>query len=344
MDPRPLTRVLRGDFEPPDTLVVAYEEDWVDSLQQIIQAAAGQTRVLLLTAPSEARTRAFQRLTTAPHVDVLTGDFDSPWVRDYGPLQTYELAAGPLWLDFGYVSNRPEDDRAPDVLAAHLHSRVENAGFELDGGAVISNGQGLCALTRASLFEAGFADPAADGFEVFLGSLGCHATTILPEIPGEPTGHADVVAQFLASDLAMVAWLDPGTNTELSLALDRVAEDLETTAQQAGYPLQIVRIPIQTSGDTFFSYVNATRLRTRLLVPRFNELPQEVERAAYTSLATALPEVSIVPIDADLMVRLGGAVHCITLGLGPTEDPPVDVQRARFSPHAARSNAVADHG
>ena len=48
VDPHPLMRVLRGDFEPPARLVMAYEEDWLDSIQQVIVAAEGQARVLLL--------------------------------------------------------------------------------------------------------------------------------------------------------------------------------------------------------------------------------------------------------------------------------------------------------
>lgn len=327
-----MTRVLRGDFEAPETLVLAYERDWVESIQQVIAAAAGQTQVLLLSSRGQSQTDTFRGLAAAPHVDVFTRGFDSPWVRDYGPLQTYELAKGTLWLDFGYVWNRAQDDQLPSVLSTRMQARLENPGFDLDGGAVISNGQGLCALTRTSLLDAGFVEPGTGELEVFLASLGCHATAILPAIPGEPTGHVDVVAQFLATDLVMVGLIDPSADTELARSLDAVAENLATTAELADYPLHVVRIPIQVSGETFFSYVNATRLRTRLLVPRFNEVPEELERDAHAVLARALPDVSIVPIDADVMVRQGGAIHCVTLGLGPTREPAASVESARSTP------------
>lgn len=321
VDQHPMTRVLRGDFEAPDTLLLAYEADWLDSVRQVIAAAAGQARVLLLSSRREAQTGALRELAAASHVDVLTGDFDAPWVRDYGPLQTYELATGPLWLDLGYTGSRLQDDQLPSVLSSRMQARLENPGFDVDGGAVISNGQGLCALTRTSLLDAGFAEPESGELEAFMAGLGCHATAVLPAIPGEPTGHVDVVAQFLATDLVMVAWLDPSTNAELGRALDGVADRLATTAELAEYPLQIVRVPIQASGDTFYSYVNATRLRTRLLVPRFNELPEALEQSAHARLAEALPDVAIVPIEADVMVRRGGAVHCVTLGLGTSREP-----------------------
>jgi len=312
---------------------MAYEQDWLDSIQQVIVAAEGQARVLLLATPAQTQSNDFQHTVTPAHVDVLARNLDSPWVRDYGPLQTYELDSGPLWLDFNYAWDRPVDDRFPSTLSNQLHARLEHPIFELDGGAVISNGGGLCALTRTSLIDAGFTEPDSPERELFLAGLGCHATAILPVVPGEPTGHADVLAQFLAPDLVMVAWLDPSSNAEVSQALDVAAKHLQTAAELADYPLQIVRIPIQRSGDIFFSYVNATRLRTRLLVPRFNELPEELEEAAYSKLATALPGVSVVPIEADVMVHLGGAVHCVTLGIGPTEQLPAPGVRApRIAP------------
>lgn len=318
VDPNPMKRVLRGDFEAPHTLVVAYEEAWLGSVQQVIAAANGEARVLLLSTPREARTPTVQQLAAATHVDVLTGDFDSPWVRDHGPLQTYELAEGPLWLGFGYAWHRAPGDLLPQVLSSRLKARLESPGVDLDGGAVISNGQGLCALTRASLLDAGFADPSSGELEAFVAELGCHATAVVPTVPGEPTGHVDVVAQFLSADLAMVAELNPDTDNEVARALDAVATSLEATARLSDYPLEIVRVPIHMNGDTFFSYVNVTRLRTRLLVPRFNELPETLEQDVHGVLARALPDVSLVPIDADVMTARDGAVHCITLGLAPS--------------------------
>jgi agmatine/peptidylarginine deiminase len=318
IDSTPVIRVLRGDFEPPDTLVLVYEEEWLDALQQMVAATRGQANVVLLTTPEQRWAKPLLRLATQPHVKIVSSKLDSPWVRDYGPLQTYEVEGGPLWLDFGYAPDRPLDDKVPASLSTLLNARLEAPSLVLDGGAVISNGGGLCAISRTNLIDAGLTDPANDEIEVFLAGLGCRATTVLPTIPEESTGHADVVAQFLTPNLAMVAWLDPADNADISEALDQSADHLATAAALGGVPLQIMRIPIATSGETFYSYVNATRLRSRLLVPRFNNMPEEIEQSAYATLEAALPGVELVPIDADTMIQLGGAVHCVTLGLGPS--------------------------
>ncbi len=321
VNPNPMARVLRGDFEPPDTLVIAYEPEWAHSVEQLVAAARGQARVLLLSPPELRWQPGVLRLSAQKHVKVIESKIDTPWVRDYGPLQTYEVEAGPLWLDFKYALDRPRDDQVPGSLSALLQARLEVPSVALDGGAVIGNGTGLCAITRTSLIDAGMVDPDDGSMEVFLSSLGCRATAVLPSVPRESTGHADVVAQFLSEDLVMVAWLDPKDNREISEALDEAANHLASAADLGGYYLQVVRIPIAATGETFYSYVNATRLRSKLLVPHFQSMRASIQQSAYVTLETALPGVQLVPIDSDPMVELGGAVHCITLGLGPSRPP-----------------------
>jgi len=150
----------------------------------------------------------------------------------------------------------------------------------------------------------------------FLASLGCSTTAVLPTIPRETTGHADVVAQFLAADLAIVAWVDPDEEPELAPALDESADHLATAAELAGYDMSVLRVPIATSNEVFYSYVNATRLKNRMLVPSFASQPEQLQRDAYAVLTAAMPDLELVPIQSDSMVSRGGAVHCITLGLG----------------------------
>ena len=99
-------------------------------------------------------------------------------------------------------------------------------------------------------------------------------------------------------------------------AVVEAADNLATAAELAGYDLSVFRVPIATSNEVFYSYVNATRLKTRLLIPSFPSQPRELERDAYDVLTAALPDLELVPIKSDAMVSRGGAVHCITLGLG----------------------------
>lgn len=331
LDHTPSTRLLRGDFEPPQTLVVVYEPDWRHSVEQIVAAARGQSDVILLVLPEDEKRPTVRKLRKESHVRVVEARLDSPWVRDYGPLQTYDLADGLVWLDYGYGWDRPKDDTVPQTLFSLLPAlelpplQAENVA--LDGGAVISNGKGLCAMTEVSLTDAGVSMSDAPALQDLLRTLGCPTLAILPEIPDETTGHADVVAQFLSPTLAVVASADPRSDLQLAETLEETTERLLEAADLGRQKLDIVRLPMEVDGETFYSYVNSTRLEDRLLVPHFDRVSRHTQRVAYGALRASLPGVELIPIGADQMAERGGAVHCVTLGLGAAHRRPAELAR-----------------
>ena len=322
-------RSLRGDFEPPDMLLLAYNRDWVETLSAIVSAARGQTRVGLLVSPADIPHLKQTGLGNPTHVELLRTALDSPWIRDYGPIETYDEKFGAVWLDYDYSWTRPADDRLPRWLARVLHTPVEASHFVLDGGAVISNGQGLCALTVTSLRDSGLTLERDAELASFLASLGCAVTAVLPQVPGERTGHADMLGQFLSPEHLMLAELDARTHPVPAARLDQAAQQLLAAASMANQPLEVTRVPIAMEGTRFYSYVNATRLRTRLMVPRFSFVPEELEQAAYRAVRQAVPDVDFVAIDADKLISHGGALHCLTLGLGSAERRPQGAPAAK---------------
>jgi agmatine/peptidylarginine deiminase len=163
-------------------------------------------------------------------------------------------------------------------------------------------------------------------------TLGCPTLAILPELPDETTGHVDVIAQFLSPTVAVVASVDPRADIQMAIALDEATERLAEAAELRGERLSIVRLPMEVDGEAFYSYVNSTRLKNRLLVPDYDRVSPQTQRLAYAKLKSALPTVELVPIKADMMADRGGAVHCVTLGLGPTTTQPTELARPRGRP------------
>ena len=139
----------------------------------------------------------------------------------------------------------------------------------------------------------------------------------LPDLPNEPTGHADMMVQFVARDRAMVIELDPADHPDEALLLDMTARALALSATAAGQPLKIVRIPAayDDSDGTLYSYVNGTRLRDRYLSPAFTSVEPALAYRADSALRIAMPGVTIVPIPSDEVLSSAGVLHCITLGL-----------------------------
>lgn len=309
-------RRLLGDWEPPDALFVAVRDDWIEPLSAILLAAVDDIELVLMS-DRPVLPEDLDALIPAERRQALLvfGTLhDSPWVRDYGPLQVDE-GGQPLWLDFIYRGERQLDDGVPALLAKHLGIAVERHELVLEGGALIGNGRGLCAMTETSLADTAVTPDEPEAVDWLLSHLGCQALAVLPALPGEPTGHADMVAQFLGPHLVAVAQVDAAAAPLQAVELEHTVQVLRAAAAALGQPLEVLRLPLIIEGETFFSYVNGTRLARYYLVPSFSRVPVAIEEEAYALLDAALPDVELVPVPSDQMISLGGAVHCMTVGL-----------------------------
>jgi agmatine/peptidylarginine deiminase len=145
---------------------------------------------------------------------------------------------------------------------------------------------------------------------------------VLPALPREQTSHADVMVQFLAQDVAAVAVMDPAHAPEAAERLDLAVGALRRVARALGERLRVIRIPMHAEGDVFYSYLNSTRVHDLLFVPDYRAVRPALQAEAHAKLQAALPDVTLIKVPADYMVPLGGAIHCITLGLNVPAAPP----------------------
>ncbi|MBC8412293.1 agmatine deiminase family protein, partial [bacterium] len=251
--------------------------------------------------------------------NILHIPYDSPWIRDYGPLQRKSAEHGIQWLDFDYAFNRPFDEIIPAALADHLNLPISDAVSYLEGGSIISNGRSLCAMTDRSLEEAEMNHEEEFDFNEFKMKIGCTVLAIIPALTNESTGHADIIAQFLTENIVAVA-STMGASTVIDDQLEKAVSTLKASARIMGQQLQILRLPLYIDGEYFYSYINGTRLKQVYLAPSFKSVPPEMETAAYAAINAALPETILIPVPADSMAERGGAIHCITLGLNLPEE------------------------
>ncbi len=308
-------RTLVGDWEAADTLLLAFDESWMDALQELFNAVEDDSELFLLAAPEQIASEPFQEwIQPLRDVNVLPIAVDTPWLRDYGPLRVRSEGTT-YWLDTDYAPDRPLDDAVPERLSELFHVPWERPGLPLDGGGVISNGAGLCAMTGRSLDELGLALEDPEVSDNLLHTLGCRVLARVPALPEEATGHVDMIAQFLDPTTIAVATPGPNSTLEERQALTGALVALHRAASVIQMAPRFVSLPIVRKEDTYFSYVNGFRTRNHYLVPSYSEVPRSIEARAHFRLARALPGVKVVPIPADVMIESGGAVHCLTIGL-----------------------------
>lgn len=324
---------LRGDWDTPSALLVVYNSTWKRALARLLSIAHEDLPVYVLATPEDARTREFNRwVRRIPYAGLVSIDLDTPWIRDYGPLEVVR-PLGISWLDLSYApDDRPFDDAVPTLLAEVFETSNQREHFPLDGGGIISSGAGLCGITEASFYALGVDTSDAEGVEIFLRTVGCRTLALMPELPSESTGHVDMVAQFLAPDKVAISVPTEDSVADVRVALDRARYALELAAEAHGQPLTFVELPIERQEDRYYSYVNGLRTPAHYFVPSYSRVNRKLERMAHRRLSEALDGVKVVGVNSDAMIESGGAIHCVTLGLKQNLVPrPLDGRPRKLS-------------
>jgi len=314
-------RRLRGDYEVGGRVAMVYTDGWPETLAvlagQVVQSGAQ----LVVVREDDSTARAYRRFMAdlersyGARVDGLADSVDTPWIRDWGPIQV-ERDARPLWLDSDYEDDeRVRDDVGPQLLASTYRGTLTPLTWALDGGAMVSNGAGLCVLTLEYIEEEEL-ELEADDIGAMLARLGCRATALVPTLIHDSTKHADMIMQFTAVDRVMIAEIvgDDDEHGEDSVRMDAAVHGVRLAAAALDLELEVVRVPTPTS-ERSHSFVNGVRLADRYLMPSYPELDETLNLAAWSAVQTAMDEVPVVPIDASELIELGGALHCMMLGL-----------------------------
>lgn len=319
-------RVLRGDHEVPDMVMLVYTSSWwrtVEDLgEQVVESGGRLALVREVDSSSGAYARFLHRLgyLGEGRVEGLSTVVDTAWVRDWGPIQSTTRGGKHLWLDADYDDDeRERDDLTPPLLGAHYRAPVVELPWVLDGGAFISNGAGLCALTLEYVEESDIVW-ADDDLGDLLAQLGCRATALIPTLVAEPTKHADMIAQFVGPKRVMIAQVldEDGESGEDGLRLAEAEAGLRRAAAVLGLTLEVVHVPTPPTGVGLgysYSYVNGLRLRDRYLMPSYVELDARWELWAWNAVQEAHGDVPVVPVIASELISSGGAIHCAALGL-----------------------------
>lgn len=328
---------LRGDWETSSALLVVYNSYWRVPLERLLAFAHDDLPVYVLATPKEARSRDFKAwLQSLPFAGLVSIDLDTPWIRDYGPLEV-QRSRGIAWLDLIYSPDeRPRDDAVPTLLGEVFATPHEQEQFQLDGGGIISNGEGLCGITEATLRVVGLDTSDPDRVEVFLKTVGCRTLARLPELPTESTGHVDMVAQFLSPTVVAIAVPTEDSSEPIRAALERARHALTQAAAVEGRELTFVELPLVNEDDRFYSYVNGLRTPSHYFVPSYSKVRPALQAEVHRRLRRALTGITLVDVDSDEMIESGGAIHCVTLGLKSSLAPQLLAPAAsvRFTPRS----------
>ena len=322
-----------AEFDPQSAVVLAWGGyPWArETVLEIARATYKRWRIDLLTDNDESLEEAIEAFRVAKiptdQIRFWVRGFEVPWFRDFGPIVAKSAAGNSVWFDSHQVRfdnfQRPFNDALPRLLSTRWNARVIKTPLHIEGGAMLSNGQGFT-ICSTSLIE----DNLGYGFDLDAIQSGLKyvtgATAMMPVEPliGELTGHIDLFMTFTDPTTLVLSDLRDKSDPN-SQMLNALAEQI-SSLDVNGQPLKLARVPMPAIRDGFArSYTNVIFANGVLLVPSYQGVAAEIEQEVKSVYEKLLPDWEVKFIDCTWLATKGGALHCLVSNLGQTPYLPL---------------------
>lgn len=324
-----LSRTGRGPV-PTDILAAGSEHaqlegvafayrQFPDLVTTLAREVAESAKAFIAVGSDADEADARNRLTTAG-ANMANVVFDrvrvnSIWMRDYGPNVVYTRNGDRVVVDLAYNRPRPLDDAHPTEFAAKRNLPVHAPSLILPGGNLILDGHGVAIMTNMVFSEEEGCDPnltTAALEQYFKDYFGCPRVILLKAMKQDGTGHADMFCKLLNDNTVMVGqYENPADGAEDNAAiLDENAALLVAATNGKGEPFRVIRMPMPAfDNGVTATYTNSLLVNDKVLVPQYGT---DMDARALEIYRTALPGAEVIGFDCTQIIRLNGAIHCIT--------------------------------
>lgn len=259
--------------------------------------------------PDRASVEKMGRLSGLPPDRFPVGELPDLWVRDFAPIPTLSGSVK-FRYDPLYTSrklNRQVDESFRAYLRAH-EVPFRTVDLALDGGNLVHNGAGVAVVTE-KLFTRNRPSTRDRVVEGLREALGLERVVVLPAEPEDRTGHVDGMLRFVGEQSFVVnVYPHLPEGSRFRRRLDRVLEEELGDFERIELPYHASAEKLDGWYDARGNYANFLRTRHRLYLPVYG-IPED--REARRVFETLLPG-RVTPIDASLVARYGGALHCIS--------------------------------
>ena len=329
---------LPAEFEKQKAIMLSLA-DWqphnLSVLVELIEKTRGYVNLLILHNDKDRQDKEPQinellgllakSGNDYPHLRFLNINLNTIWLRDFGPMIAQTERGGSTVVNFFYDTIRPLDDDFPKLWANVTNARHQDVPWFLQGGNLISNGQGL-AIATSRIFEENrclqdnrvfWAGKTVEEDEEYVRQrimkfCNIKELVVLKPLEQEQTRHADMFATFLAPNLVLVAKIDGQLDPVNASILDYNAEVL-AKVNVDGRPLRVERVWIPPRrGEHWSAFTNIILTDRLVLVPTYEHNPPRYLQSALQTYQRLLPHHQVATVDMTSMDKLGGSLHCLS--------------------------------
>jgi agmatine deiminase len=322
-----------AEWEPHSGCVMAWPWDrtigWGGLLPDVQAEIAGIARSIArfepVTMVAEPGQAAEARRQCGSTVTVIEYPVNDCWTRDTGPVFALNATkTHKTGLDFGFNGwgNKypyDKDDFLPVGVCQYLGVPRKDVAMILEGGAVITDGQGTLITTEECLLHPN-RNPTMTRAQIEAAVLAAYGATKLIWLPyglnndDVTNGHVDLVAAYLGPAKLLVHTQPDTTSPNHSRMAANLAV-LQGATDARGRRFEVVEMRHQPHFRhngllvETFSYTNYYETSGSVVVPVANE-PQDA--LALAQFRTLFPGREVVAAPARTLAFGGGGVHCVT--------------------------------
>jgi len=336
--PPPFPPRTMAEWEEVQALVVTWVNLYSNALMEIIRHGVEECTVIII---GYDETIIMDKLEDndipTENIQIIEADYNSVWVRDYGPWTVYQNEVDSLALvDWTYDDlSRIYDDAIPGIMAQALqlpHYEATEPPYDWihAGGNTLRDGLGTF-FSSNLVFETNPGKTEAQIDSIAQLYLGAERYFKLPVLPYDSIHHLDMHMCLLDEETILVgeypAGVADGPQIEANL------EMIEGFTTAFGNPYRIIRVPQPPNGEGLYpdeaeqyrTYTNSIFVNNTILVPTYEE---QYDTTALRIYEEALPGYNVVGIDCEFLSKYYGAIHCITKLIGVSD--PLLIAHARL--------------
>lgn len=337
--------ILPAEWEQQSCIQLTWphaQTDWLPYLKEITATFIEMTDVItryepvLIAAQEPEMVEALLRPKLSEEqwtrVRVCPVESDDTWARDHGGItlvaQDNSQPKRCRLLDFkfngwGEKFEAEKDNAITGALYAQGALRgelIDKNDFVLEGGSIESDGKGTVFTTSMCLLAPHRNQPLSQQqIEERLKQELCARRIVWLDhgnLMGDDTdGHIDTIVRTAPNDTLLYIGCDDPQDEQFE-DFQALETQLMALKNEEGLPYRLLRLPMPAAiydrEDRLpATYANFVILNGAVMVPTYGQADKD--RTAMNTIAQAFPSRDIIEIDASVVIRQHGSLHCLTM-------------------------------
>ena len=307
---------IKAEFDQYDYLVLCWKIHYNELFYRtLVKHILSDSIQLVLVYKTENDQHHIEEILRKYNINLeqiifLQYDYDSVWVRDYGPIPIRIEQQGQAYLNYQYpMAGRGKDNQFASFFTKEFGLPLRSSKVSFFGGNLTTNGTDILICTKNILRFNSFSETEIK--TILKEELNLKKCLFLERLTQEKTGHIDMIVKFASPTDLLITRLSPAHPD-----YDLMEQNIRYLTQTLGDLVNFHFLPIAPDdgdyaeiGSYFYSYINSIILNESIVIPLFGENSDD---EAWKLFENVFPKHQIKGVYCKDLIGLRGALHCLT--------------------------------